>query len=407
MPKPFTAKMVEKIAPDPKGRREIPDGLLPGLYLVVQPSGAKSWAIRYRANGRPRKFTLGSFPKIELGEARDLAREHMRAISKGADPAAEKRAAKAAQAAPDLPTTMGDLCDLYVKRHLKKNVRRWQAAEREIERHIRPRLGDKPLAELKRAHIRQLLAEIVEVYPVQANRTLSRIRAIMNWALGEDLIEADPTAGIKRPTKETPADRILSDDELRAVWTATDRLGHPAQPFMRILMLTGQRRDDVRLMHWDEINLPERTWIIPANRYKARRPHLVPLTEQAAAILEVMPFREAGGYVFSTDGGGRPYSNVQKPKAAIDKASKVTGWTLHDVRRTVRTGLSRLGVRPDIAERVIGHAVGGRLGQTYDVYEYVDEKRRALEAWAAHLARVVEGREAAADGNVVRLAAAQ
>jgi integrase len=172
-------------------------------------------------------------------------------------------------------------------------------------------------------------------------------------------------------------------------------------------MLTGQRRDDVRLMHWDEINLPERTWIIPANRYKARRPHLVPLTEQAAAILEVMPFREAGGYVFSTDGGGRPYSNVQKPKAAIDKASKVTGWTLHDVRRTVRTGLSRLGVRPDIAERVIGHAVGGRLGQTYDVYEYVDEKRRALEAWAAHLARVVEGREAAADGNVLRLAAAQ
>ncbi len=392
MAKALTAKTVEKMQPNPERRREIPDGLLPGLYLVVQPSGAKSWAIRFRANGKTAKVTLGRFPAIELAKARELARDQLEAVAKGRDPAAEKRAAKAIA----LPTTVGDLCDLYIERHLKRNVRRWENAKGEIDNHIRPRAGNLALAALTRAHVREMVREIGETYPVAANRALARLRAVLNWAVAEDLVEANVAAGIKRPTREVPVDRILSDAELRAVWDASDGLKFPAREFARLLILSGQRRDDIRLMHWGEIDLENRAWVIPADRYKSRRSHFVPLTDAMVEILEGLPFKDRGGYVLSLDGGTRAYSNVQRPKGMLDKAARVTGWTWHDLRRTTRTGLSRLGIREDIAARVIGHAVGGRLGATYNLYEFVDEKRAALNAWAQHVQSLVAE-------NVVRL----
>lgn len=386
MPKALTAKAVERMQPDPNRRLEIPDGLLPGLYLVVQPSGSKSWAVRYRANGKTAKVTLnGGFPAIELAKARELARKELEAVARGRDPAAEKRAAKRAGQAIALPNTVGDLCDQYIDRYLKPNVRRWESAMGEIDNHIRPRVGTLALDALTRAHVRQMVREIGEAYPVAANRALARLRAVLNWAVAEDLIEANVAAGIKRPTRETPVDRILSDAELRAVWDATGGLQYPAREFARLLILSGQRRDDVRLMHWSEVHLETRAWVIPAERYKGRRSQLVPLSDAMVDILETMPFKDADGYVLTLNGGGRAYSNVQRPKTALDRAAAVTGWTWHDLRRTTRTGLSRLGIREDIAERVLGHAVGGRLGQTYNLYEFAEEKRAALEAWGQHV----------------------
>ena len=394
MAKSLTAKTVEKMRLNPERRREIPDGLLPGLYLVVQPGGVKSWAVRFRANGKTAKVTLGRFPAIELAKARELARDQLEAVAKGRDPAAEKRAAKGTGQAIALPTSVGALCDLYIERHLKRNVRRWENAKGEIDNHIRPRVGHLALAALTRAHVREMVREIGETYPVAANRALGRLRAVLNWAVAEDLVEANVAAGIKRPTREVPVDRILSDAELRAIWDASDGLKYPAREFARLLILSGQRRDDVRLMHWDEMDLENRAWVIPAERYKSRRSHLVPLSDAMVEILEGLPFKDKGGYVLSLDGGGRAYSNVQKPKAMLDKAALVTSWTWHDLRRTARTGLSRLGIREDIAARVIGHAVGGRLGATYNLYEFAEEKRAALKAWAQHV-------QGLAAGNVV------
>ncbi len=396
MAKALTAKATEKLLPNPDRRREIPDGLLPGLYLVIQPTGAKSWAVRFRANGRTAKVTLGRFPAIELAKARELARDQLLAVAKGRDPAAEKRAAKWAGRAIALPTTVAGLCDHYIDLHLKPNVRRWENARGEIDNHIRPRLGDLALTALTRAHVREMTREIGEAYPMAANRALVRLRAVLNWGVEQDLVEANVAAGIKRPTREAPVDRILSDTELRAVWGATDTLNYPTREFARLLVLSGQRRDDVRLMHWDEINLETRAWVIPGNRYKSRVSHLVPLSAAMVTILETLPFKGDGGYVLSRDGGAKPCGNVARPKAALDKASQVTAWTWHDLRRTMRTGLSRLGIRRDIAEKVIGHSVGGRLGQTYDLYEFAEEKRQALEAWAQHV-------QGLAAGNVVTL----
>ncbi len=396
MAKALTSKAVEKMQHDPERRLEVPDGLLPGLYLVVQPSGAKSWAVRFRANGKTAKVTLGRFPEIELAKARELARDQFNAVAKGRDPAAEKRAAKGAGQAIALPTTVGGLCDRYIELHLKPNVRRWENARGEIDNHIRPRLGNLALTALTRAHVREMARDIGEAHPVAANRALARLRAVLNWAVEEDLVEANVAAGIKRPTREYLVDRILSDTELRAVWEATDTLKYPGREFARLLILSGQRRDDVRLMRWDELDLESRTWTIPTSRFKNRRSHLVPLPDAVVDILKALPFKDAGGYALSLDGGGRAYGNVQRPKGTLDKTAKVTGWTWHDLRRTMRTGLSRLGIRRDIAELVIGHSVGGRLGQTYDLYEFADEKRHALEAWALHV-------QGLAAGNVVQI----
>jgi integrase len=401
-PKSLTARFVETVAPPASGRQEYKDAALPGFRFRVYASGRRTFSHLYRDPAGVQKRATWDFPAHSLAEARDAAREVVRAVAKGERPVTRRQVAKEAAL---LPGDVNGLADTYVDQYLKKYVRRWKAAQGEIDNHLRPYLGPLPLAEVSRAHVRQMLAKIAWKAPVAANRALQRCRALFRWAVENDLAPTDPTAGIKKPTKERPVDRTLSDDELVAVWRATDSLAYPAQQFARLVILTGQRRDDVRLMHWNEIDLQRGDWTIPARRYKADRAHLIPLTAAMKAMLEEMPLKTNGGFVLSVDGGKSPYANVQKPKAAIDDASAVTGWTWHDCRRTLRTGLSRLRIRPDIAERVIGHAVGGRLGQVYDTHEFRAERLAALEAWGAHVMSCVEG--SADPDNVVSIVGAR
>ena len=397
----LTARFCETVKPPATGRAEYRDAALPGFRFRVTARGKRSFSLVYRSVDRRQRRLTWAYPGYKLAEARTAAEAALRAVGRGENPETEKRAAKAA--AVSLPGTVGDLCDRYVEQHLKKNVRRWEAAKGELENHIKPHLGALELGEIERGHVRGMLAAIEPEYPVAANRALQRLRAMFNWAMAQDFATTNPTVGIKKPTKEKPRARTLSDDELAAVWHACAGLGYPAQQFVRMLILTGQRRDDVRLMQWSEIDLDRRDWTIPAERYKGDRAHLIPLTEAMAAMLEDMPFRDRAGYVFSPSGGAKPYGNVVRTKREIDKATGITGWTLHDLRRTLCTGLSRLGVRPDISERAIGHAVGGALGQVYDTHEYRAEKLAALQAWGAHVTAAVEGQAAE---NVVALRSA-
>ena len=397
----LTARFCDTVKPPATGRAEYRDAALPGFRLRVTARGRRSFSLVFRASdGRQRRLTWAC-PGYRLAEARTAAEGALRAGARGEIPETETHAAKAA--AVRLPATVGALCDRYVAQYLRKNVRRWKAAAGELETHIKPHLGALGLGEIERGHVRAMLAAIEPHYPVAANRALQRLRAMFNWAMEHDLATVNPTVGIKRPTRERPRSRTLSDDEVAAVWRACAGLGYPGHQFVRMLILTGQRRDDVRLMHWSEIDLDRRDWTIPAERYKGDRAHLVPLTEAMAAMLEDMPFRDRAGYVFSPSGGARPYGNVVRTKRRIDRAAGVTGWTLHDLRRTLRTGLSRLGIRPDISERAIGHAVGGALGQVYDTHEYRAEKLAALQAWGAHVTAAVEGQAAE---NVVALRSA-
>lgn len=397
MAKVLTAPFVAKTKPPNSGRAEYRDAALPGFRFRVTADGTRSFSLVYRSPlDRKQKRLTWPYPSFSLSQARAEAESATRAVRRGEAPDGERRKS----APPELPLTVGDLCDTYIEQHLKKNVRRWEQAKGEIENHIRPHLGAFRLDGIERGHVRQMIADIGKAHPVAANRALQRCRAVFNWGMGEDLAGSNPTFGIKKPTREAPRSRVLSDTELAAIWNATATLKYPGRQFAQILILTGQRRDDVRLMHWSEIDLDMGNWTISAERYKGRRAHLVPIPKGVGAILEEMPFRDRGGFVFSPQGGEAPYANLQKPKRALDKKSEVEAWTWHDLRRTLRTGLSRLGIRPDISERVIGHSVGGRLGETYDLYEYRAENLAALEAWAAHVDVVLYGK---APGNVVAL----
>jgi len=387
MPKVLTARFVDTVKPPRKNRVEFTDAALPGFALRVTADGKKAFSYRYRSPiDRKQRRMSWPYPAYTLSEARKEAEAVVRAIGRDEDPAPKPRDKDTIT----VPGTVGALCDAYVKQYLRKRVRRWKPAEGEIDNHIRPHLGSVRLDKIERAHVRQMIAAIEPTYPVAANRALARLKAVFNWGLENDLCSEDPTQGVKKPTRERPASRILDDGELAEVWRACDALSYPARQYFRMLVLTGQRRDDLRCMAWEEIDFPLRNWVIPALRYKSDRSHLVPLTDAMIELLEQMPFKEKGGYVFSMTAGEVAYGNLVKPKRKLDQRSGVTGWTLHDIRRTVRTGLARLGTRPDIAERVIGHSVGGRLGETYDLYSYRDEKLDALKTWAAHVCSVVE-----------------
>lgn len=372
MAKVLTSRFVESVKVEE--RAEFFDAGLPGFSLRVT-KGRKTFTFRYRVGGRHKRLSW-KFPAFSLSEAREAAESAIRLVERGEVPSVGK-VSKAGKV-----SSVGQLCDEYNK-YLEKTVRKWKNAKGEIENHVRPHLGHFRLDKIAKSDVRAMVVEIEKKYPVAANRVLSRTRALFNWGIANDLCLFDPTKGISKPTKERPVSRILSDDELYKLLLVIEQIQNPGKIFIKLLILSGQRRDDVRCFHYSEIRGDD--WVIPAERYKTGREHLVPLTEAMKEIIGA-----GNGYVISASGGEKPYDGLSKLKVRIDKVSGVSEWTWHDLRRSARTGLSRLGVRPDIAERVIGHSVGGQMGQTYDLYEYRREKLAALETWNDYVLSLAE-----------------
>jgi integrase len=400
MAKVLTTAAVEKIKPT-AARQEIPDARMQGLYLVVQPSGAKSWAVRYRLKGKPAKFTLGRYPRLEIAAARKQAGAILETVAKSEDPAAPKRAAKAAAPEQD---TFERVADDFLKRHVeRKRERTVIEYRRPIEKLLKPRWRNRLVKDITKRDVIEVLDELVDAgKPVAANRTFALVRKLFNWCLARDIIAASPIAGLRAPTDERARQRVLTDDELRLLWPVFGQLGHPFGPWMQVLLLTGQRRDEVSRMRWRDLDLEQKLWRIPTT--KSDRPHLVPLAPAVVAILEALP-RFKGPFVFSTTGGERPISGFSVAKRRVDRelaaalaqAAKAAGrerepvpaWVVHDMRRTVRTNLSRLRVPPHVAELVLNHSIRG-IQPVYDVDEYLDERRHALGAWASLLQEIVD-----------------
>jgi len=207
----------------------------------------------------------------------------------------------------------------------------------------------------------------------------------MNWCLSRDLIEANPAAALRRPHKTRIRSQVLGDEELRGIWQAAVELGYPFGPVAQLLMLTGQRRGEVCRMRWPDVDLKECLWVMGDT--KGGRPHAVPLVERACAVLGGLP--QLGPYVFSTR-RDRPVSGLSKAKQRLDEAAGVEGWIFHDLRRTVRTALARLGFEKHICDRVLGH-VTADISRHYDHWEYLPQKRAALAAWAGEIERIIEG----------------
>jgi integrase len=391
-PSALTVRFVETVQPIEGRRQEIPDGLLTGLYLIVSENGVRTWAVRYRAAGKPCKLTLDRFPALGLKEAREAAKAALRAAQEGRNPAGEKQEAKRAakeEKEPERPDTVENISADYIRKHAKRNTRSWVETERLFRLHIRPRIGAKLVQNLRKRDILDLLDHVAEgAGPVQANRVLAAIKTFLNWCFQRDIVDSNVAAPVKKPTREIARDRVLSDAELRVVWEAAHGLGYPAGPLFHFLILTGQRRDEVRCMTWDEVDLVEALWTIPAARSKNKLQHVVPLSPEALAVLRLLPRFERQPYVFSASGGERPYSNLVKPKAAIDEATSVTGWTIHDLRRTAASGMGDLEVPGETIARVLNHSERAIAGVTsrYNRADQTRMKRAALELWGETVA---------------------
>src|SRR5262245_25637720 len=359
------------------------DGLVRGLYLVVQPSGARSWAIRYRHAGRTRKHTLGGWPAIDLAAARRLAGKALTKAAEGIDPAIEKAMSRA--------DSIEAVSELFLARHVRLHCRPRTIAQAErVLKRLQAAWRARPIASITRRDVIAFLDRVADTSgPAAANRTKAVVGKLFSWALSRDIIAASPVAGLPRPAPLVMRQRVLNDQELAAIWRASEQLGYPGGSFVQLLILTAARRTEVSRLAWQEIDLQARLWRLPRERAKNNVPHETPLSEAAIAILRAGP-RSGERFVFTVIGVA-PICGFSKIKLEIDNAAEVGGWTSHDLRRSAATVMAdRLGVAPHVVSAVLGHVQGDRIARTYNKARYIAEKRAALDRWAVHVLALVE-----------------
>ena len=409
--------------PNPAKRRELADGKVTGLYFVVQPSGARSWAVRYRADGKPAKHTLGPYPVIGLAEARRRAREELGKIAGGEDPASTKRTAReAARAAAAAESDrVSAVAAEFVKRAVtkrtgNKRISNSWAAERErlLRVEVLPKIGSKRIGDITKADILGLLEGMVDRgSAVNANRLLAVLRRMFNWCISRGLVDKNPCDKLTPPAPETSRDRVLSDDEIRLVWNAFSQVDYPFGPMAQLLLLTGARLNEIASGRWSEIDLEAKTWTVAKERSKNGVAHELPLSDAAIRILRSLPRigDRKDAFVFSTT-GRTPISGFSNAKEAIDRAivearggdvEAIPNWVFHDLRRSAASGMAGIGIAPHVVEAALGHKSGTIRGvaAVYNRYSYNVEKREALAAWARKLDAIITG---AAASNVVELA---
>ena len=340
----LTVKGIEAIEVGEK-RREIPDDLMMGLYLIVQPStGNKAWAVRCRQNGRPRKFTIGRYPIYELAEAREAAARILRSISEGCDPVRPNAGTDRRSASRFL--------ERYGRRKYRPSTLR--DCTRTLDRAVAAWRGRR-LDSITKADVRDLLDSIEA--PAASNQALKYLKRLFSWAVSEDLLKASPLIGLGKPHQERSRERILTDEELRKVWQSAEAVGYAFGDFVKVAILTGQRPGEVSGMR--RVELHGDTWILPSERVKNKKSHSVPLSRQALSIIEAAP-QLSEEYVFSY--GTKPLRGFHHAKHALDQASDVSGWTLHDLRKTCASGLARLGISIAVIEQILNHRGGSLAG---------------------------------------------
>lgn len=397
MAKAFTAKYLESLRPIEK-RYEVRDPSLNGLYFIVQPSGVKSWALRYRFGGKTAKLTLGRWPRVGLAEARAAVGRAVSDLERGVDPSALKKASKAAQLDALLSERdkVKTLIDQFDKRHLS-GLKTGRVVRRELDRHVAVYWGDRDVQTISKRDVIDLLDKLADSgRVVTANRLRAYLNKFFNWCVERDIINQSPSLGVKPVANEKSRVRFLSDREIRCFWRACDDLGYPWGHLGKILLLTGQRLGEVAQM--TDFELGDDTWHLPNVRTKNGRAHDVPLSGEVQEILSgIDRISGAKKYVF-TSNGNVPLQGFHKGRNYIASRmialsdEEIPHWTFHDLRRTAATGLARLGVPVRVTEAVLNHVSGsaGGIVSVYQRHDYAEEKRQALSAWARHIRELIE-----------------
>jgi integrase len=381
-------------------RLTVYDPALPGLAIRVQPSGHKTFVFgaRYPRSGHFTRCELGQVGRLTLEEARTKARRWAAWIAAGVDPRDEE--AKLRRAAEDaaalaVDNSLAVVAEAFIARHLK-GKRKAKVVEREIRNEVMSRLGARPVTEITRRDVVDLIEKIADrPAPAHARNILGHIRTLFNWAINRDIygLQGSPCDRLKPGQLIGPKvnrERVLNDQELRTLWAAADEVGYPFGPATKMLMLTGARLNEVMGARWSEFDDDARLWTVPAERFKMNSQHFIPITDEVATLLATVPQWTQGDHLFSTTSGEKP---LRFHDGTVAKLRKAVGaelrWTLHDIRRTVRTRLSALRVPEPVAEMVIGHSRRG-MSRIYDQHQYLDEMREALQAWGMLLRGIVE-----------------
>lgn len=400
------------MTPPLAGRVEVRDLGCPGLVLRLTSSGAASWSARgLMPDGRHGRVTLGTYPEVGLAAARKRARATTAAVQGGADPLAEKRAeAEAKRSAPTVAARWEEWATMAARTAMKG--RGWSDSHAgrvawTLERVVKPELGDRPLAETTREDWIALVAAQHKKGPAAAALFLRVASAFLNHAEAAGWIATPllPRKASKLAPPVAPRERVLSDNELAAVWKAAETLSPKPRAFARLLILTAARRSEAADIALGEVDRDAALWTLPPARTKNRTGHAMPLCALALAELAAIWPNDAGeldpGHKLLGRVHGSGLSGFSKIKAALDKASGVAGWDWHDLLRTARTGMSRLGVPREAAEAALAHISGrGGLVGVYDRHAFRDEALSALREWQAHVAALVTPREPVA-GKVV------
>ena len=373
----------------------------PGFGLRIRYGGKRTWVVQYRIGGKQRRVTLGTVNSLDPEKARRAARDRLAQVTLGGDPQADKLVARA-----KAKVTLGAIIDRYLTaRSAKLRTKTFDEIERYLRKHWRT-LHGLPIHRIERRDVAARLGEIIEENgPIAAARARAALSTLFTWAVGEGYADQNAVIGTHRPDEETASrDRVLSDSELVEVWHACrdDDYGR----IIRLLMLTGQRRDEIGAMAWSELDRDLATWSIPETRTKNKRPHAITLPPLAWSIIEKVERREGVDCLFGRGRNG--FGGWSKCKAALDarinearkpagkKAREVksmTPWVVHDLRRTVATRLADLGVLPHVIEALINHVSGHRAGVAgiYNRSSYEREVRAALALWGDHLRSIIEG----------------
>lgn len=403
----LTDEIVETLPRPRAGRKEIGDARVRGLILRLTERGVKSWSVIYKVpgeggvsktgrllKGKQHRVTLGTFPLMKVEEARKEAMAILARAEKGVDPRPERRAAAVLR----YGNTVKDVADRMIE-DAKKTVTSWGKIDVTLRLHVIPRIGHKPISDITRADVEALLDEVKAKNTVAtARETRKHLSRLFNFAHGRDLITSNPMAGMRRKDlKYVPGERVLSDDEIRAFWHATGEMGYPYGPAFRLLLLTGQRKREWLHASWKEIDAEARVLTIPAARHKSRRGHIVPLVDTVWEIVDKVPGKN--GYLFLgrtgevASGGSKVEAKLRELMLTRlrkqDPEAELPEFTIHDLRRTCETRMAQLGVTEQVCEAVLGHAKPG-LRRTYNKYNFLDERRAALDTYAAHIMEVVK-----------------
>ena len=377
----FTVPWLDKLKA-PAQREDYRDRSTKGLQLRVGTTGVRSFSYVYRIGRKMGRVSLGKYPDFSLKAARDKTNEYRRLVALGVDPRSEKN-----EKIKKEQMTVGLMVEEFIEKYAKPKNSSWKQAESNLRLYLISALGKKPIHEVTRPDIHQILDDLVgRGKHTAANRALAHTRKFFGWLVERGYLDYSPVAYIKPRHQEQEREKVLTDDEIRAIWIASEAMSGPYSAWIKLLLLCGQRRLETASLRRSQII--DNCWHLSGADTKNKQLHITPLSKQAMALVERLSKQDGEFLIKTGRTGDKPVNGFSKAKAQLDRLSGVQDWKFHDIRRTVATNLSKLGVDRFLLQRIVNHTDSG-VTAIYDRYSYLEEKREALQRWADRLDDII------------------